>query len=36
VLCKAKLDADGIPVKDANGRFIKDDLIGYAVTERGN
>ena len=31
---KAKLDAQGSPEKDANGRFIKDDLIGYAVMEK--
>ena len=24
----------GNPVKDANGRFIKGDLVGYAVTEK--
>jgi len=34
VLYKAKLDADGNPVKDANGRFIKSDLVGYAVMEK--
>jgi Cytochrome P460 len=31
---KAKLDAQGTPEKDANGRFIKGDLIGYAVMEK--
>jgi Cytochrome P460 len=31
---KAKLDAAGEPEKDANGRFIKGDLIGYAVMEK--
>jgi hypothetical protein len=31
---KAKLDAAGEPAKDANGRFIKGDLIGYAVMEK--
>ena len=31
---KAKLGADGNPEKDANGRFIKGDLIGYAVMEK--
>jgi hypothetical protein len=32
---KAKLGADGNPVKDANGRFIKtDELVGYAVMEK--
>ena len=34
VLYKAKLDGDGNPVKDANGRFIKGDLVGYAVMEK--
>jgi Cytochrome P460 len=34
VLYKAKLDADGNPIKDANGRFIKEDLVGYAVMEK--
>jgi hypothetical protein len=34
VLYKAQLDADGNPVKDANGRFIKGDLVGYAVMEK--
>jgi hypothetical protein len=33
VLYKAQLDADGNPVKDGNGRFIKSDLVGYAVME---
>jgi Cytochrome P460 len=31
---KAKLDAQGNPEKDAAGRFIKDELIGYAVMEK--
>ena len=31
---KAKLDAQGNPEKDANGRFIKGDLNGYAVMEK--
>jgi len=31
---KAKLDAAGNPEKDANGRFIKTDLIGYTVMEK--
>jgi hypothetical protein len=30
----AKLDASGNPEKDANGRFIKDKLIGYTVMEK--
>lgn len=30
----AKLDAQGNPEKDTNGRFIKGDLIGYAVMEK--
>src|SRR5262249_8125360 len=30
----AKLDAQGNPEKDANGRFIKGDLVGYAVMEK--
>jgi hypothetical protein len=34
LLYKAQLDADGNPVKDANGRFIKADLVGYAVMEK--
>jgi hypothetical protein len=34
VLYKAQLDADGNPVKDANGRFIKTDLAAYAVMEK--
>jgi hypothetical protein len=33
VLYKAKLDADGNPVKDANGHFIKTDIAAYAVME---
>jgi len=31
---KAKLDKDGNPEKDANGRFIKGELIGYTVMEK--
>jgi hypothetical protein len=31
---KAKLDAQGNPEKDANGRFVKGDLNGYAVMEK--
>jgi hypothetical protein len=31
---KAKLDAAGTPEKDANGRFIKSELIGYTVMEK--
>jgi Cytochrome P460 len=31
---KAQLDAQGNPVKDANGRFVKGDLAGYAVMEK--
>jgi hypothetical protein len=34
LLYKAQLDAGGNPVKDANGRFIKADLVGYAVMEK--
>ena len=34
VLYRAQLDADGNPVKDTNGRFIKTDLVGYAVMEK--
>jgi hypothetical protein len=30
----AKLDASGNPVKDANGRFIKDKLLAYTVMEK--
>jgi Cytochrome P460 len=30
----AKLDAQGNPEKDANGRFIKGNLTGYAVMEK--
>jgi Cytochrome P460 len=30
----AKLDAQGNPEKDANGRFIKGNLMGYAVMEK--
>jgi len=31
---KAKLDASGNPIKDANGRFIKDELVGILVMEK--
>jgi hypothetical protein len=31
---KAKLDAAGQPEKDANGRFIKGDLVAYTVMEK--
>src|ERR1041385_1819980 len=31
---KAQVDAQGNPAKDANGRFIKGDLIGYGVMEK--
>ena len=31
---KAKLDAAGDPEKDANGRFIKGELVGYTVMEK--
>jgi Cytochrome P460 len=34
VLHKAQLDRAGNPVKDANGRFVKGDLVGYAVMEK--
>ena len=30
----AKLDGQGNPEKDANGRFIKGNLMGYAVMEK--
>src|SRR5262249_20272126 len=30
----AQLGADGNPSKDANGRFIKGNLVGYAVMEK--
>ena len=30
----AKLDAQGNPEKDANGRFIKGELVGYTVMEK--
>ena len=33
---KAKLDAQGNPEKDANGRYVKADLAGYAVMEKRN
>jgi len=31
---RAQLDADGNPVKDAGGRFIKGDLVAYTVMEK--
>jgi len=31
----AKLDDKGNPVKDANGRFIKDKLLAYTVMQKG-
>jgi hypothetical protein len=31
---KARVDASGNPEKDANGRFIKGDLIAYTVMEK--
>jgi hypothetical protein len=31
---RAKLGADGNPEKDANGRFIKGDLVAYTVMEK--
>ena len=31
---KAQVDAQGNPIKDANGRFVKGDLIAYAVMEK--
>jgi plastocyanin len=31
---KAQLDAQGNPVKDANGRFVKGDLVAYTVMEK--
>ena len=31
---KAQLDASGNPEKDANGRFLKGELIGYTVMEK--
>ena len=31
---RAKLGADGNPEKDANGRFIKTDVLGYTVMEK--
>lgn len=30
----AKLDPQGAPVKDANGRFVKGDLLAYTVMEK--
>jgi cytochrome P460 len=30
----AQLGADGNPAKDANGKFIKDKLVAYAVMEK--
>jgi Cytochrome P460 len=31
---KAQVDAQGNPAKDANGRFVKGDLIGFGVMEK--
>jgi hypothetical protein len=31
---KAQVDAQGNPVKDANGRFVKGDLVAYVVMEK--
>lgn len=31
---KAQLDAAGNPTKDSNGRFMKGDLVGFAVMEK--
>jgi Cytochrome P460 len=31
---KAELDAQGNPLKDANGRFVKGDLAGFTVMEK--
>ncbi|MBI4634894.1 MAG: cytochrome P460 family protein [Candidatus Rokubacteria bacterium] len=31
---KAQLDAQAAPLKDANGRFVRGDLIGYTVMEK--
>lgn len=31
---KAQVDAQGNPIKDANGRFVKGDLIAYTVMEK--
>ena len=31
---RAQVDAQGTPLKDAKGRFLKGDLIGYAVMEK--
>jgi plastocyanin len=31
---KAQVDAQGNPVKDANGRFVKGELVGYAAMEK--
>ena len=31
---KAQLDAAGNPAKDANGRFLKGDLVAYTVMEK--
>jgi len=31
---KAQVDAQGNPLKDARGRFLKGDLVGYAVMEK--
>jgi hypothetical protein len=34
VLFKAKLDGQGVPEKGGDGRFIRDELIGYIVMEK--
>jgi plastocyanin len=31
---KAQVDAAGVPVKDANGRFVKGDIIAFTVMEK--
>lgn len=31
---KAQVDAQGMPIKDASGRFVKGDLVGYGVMEK--
>jgi plastocyanin len=33
---KAQLDPQGNPIKDANGRYVKGDVAGYAVMEKRN
>jgi len=34
VMYRAKLDAQGEPVKDANGRFVRGEMIGFGVMEK--